>query len=277
MSLVLSKEAGLSPHIASVSCLMRFQPTIIRYDTLASTNTEAAEQARRGAPEGVCIVARAQTSGRGRQGRTWASPPDAGLYFSIVLRPSIEERWWPFIALIGALAARDGLRAVCSVEADIKWPNDLVVNGRKICGILAETVETGSGRACVLGIGINLRSAGWPVEIAAAATSVEAETGAPPDGEKLLQAVTHAFGAWYALLHAEAGLETIRCAWERGSSHAFGKRVRVTVGGRTVRGTTRGLGPSGALRLETEGGETLCLYSAEIAELRETDDERDSH
>ncbi|MER3428565.1 MAG: biotin--[acetyl-CoA-carboxylase] ligase [Pyrinomonas sp.] len=253
----------------SYSRLMRFPPVIIRYDRIASTNTEAAEQARRGAPEGVCIVARAQTSGRGRQGRTWASPPDAGLYFSIILRPTVEERWWPLISLIGALAARDALRIVCSVEADIKWPNDLLINGKKICGVLAETVEAEGGRACVLGVGINLRSIGWPTELAASATSVEAETGAVPDGERLLQALINALDAWYALLHTETGPEAIRRAWEHRSSYAFGKRVRVAVEGRTVQGTTRGLEPTGALRLETESGEMLHLYSAEIMELRE--------
>src|SRR5919112_1524101 len=115
-----------------------FTPTILRFDSLPSTNTEAARQASLGAREGLCVVAREQTAGRGRRQRAWASPKDAGLYFSVVLRPALDAADWPLLTLAAALAARDALGDACALDADIKWPNDLLAGGRKLCGILAE-------------------------------------------------------------------------------------------------------------------------------------------
>ena len=126
------------------------RPTILRFDSIDSTNLEAMRRARAGAAEGLCIVARAQTSGRGRLDRSWQSPQDAGLYFSIVLRPQLEMDAWPLLTLMAALAVADALLKACGLRADIKWPNDLCVNDRKLCGILAEAVETESGPAAIL-------------------------------------------------------------------------------------------------------------------------------
>ncbi|HYY43307.1 MAG TPA: biotin--[acetyl-CoA-carboxylase] ligase, partial [Pyrinomonadaceae bacterium] len=154
---------------------------ILRFDSLPSTNTEAARQAAGGAPEGLCIVAREQTAGRGRQARTWVSPQDAGLYFSIVLRPRLAPAHWPLITLAAALAVRDALTTTCALTPDIKWPNDLLAAGRKLCGILAEVVETTQGRACIVGIGINLTEHAFPPELQAQATSVAGATGSTPD------------------------------------------------------------------------------------------------
>src|SRR5215218_7033664 len=130
----------------------RLTPTVVHFESLPSTNTEAARQAALGAPEGLCVVAREQTAGRGRRERSWASPKDAGLYLSVVLRPTIEARRWPLVTLAAALAVCDALRESCALEADIKWPNDLLSGGRKLCGILAETVDGLRGRAVVLGL-----------------------------------------------------------------------------------------------------------------------------
>src|SRR5947209_14712523 len=143
----------------------RLTPTILRFDSLPSTNTEAARQALLGAPEGLCVVAREQTAGRGRQQRAWASPKDAGLYFSIVLRPQTDARVWPLVTLAAALAVSDALAESCALETDIKWPNDLLAGGRKLCGILAETFETPRGRAVVLGVGVNLANSAFPPEV----------------------------------------------------------------------------------------------------------------
>src|SRR5918998_3402289 len=97
----------------------RLTPTILRFDSLPSTNTEAARQASLGAPEGLCVVAREQTAGRGRRERAWASPKDAGLYLSVVLRPALEARAWPLITFAAALAARDALKEACAFDPDI--------------------------------------------------------------------------------------------------------------------------------------------------------------
>ena len=160
------------------------KPTILRFDSIDSTNLEATRQAKSGAQEGLCIIAREQTAGRGRLDRSWQSPRDAGLYFSIVLRPQLRMNAWPLITLMAALAVSDALMKACGLRADIKWPNDLCVNERKLCGILAETIDTKAGLAAVVGIGINLKADGLPATVSDLATSVEAATGRMPEGEE---------------------------------------------------------------------------------------------
>jgi len=245
-----------------------FQPTILRYDALPSTNTEAANQAARGAPEGLCVVAREQTRGRGRQQRVWASPPDAGLYFSIVLRPRLKLEAWPVLTLMGALAVRDALAVACALETDIKWPNDIHFGGRKLCGILAEIAETPAGRACILGIGINLNERAYPAELRAHATSVEAATGRGVELERVLAALVRNLANRYAQLHAPAGQTEIVRDWSAASSYAEGKRVRVHGATEVFDGTTRGLEPDGALRVETTTGEIRIVRAADIQALR---------
>src|SRR5215204_6366483 len=187
----------------------RLTPTVLRFDSLPSTNTEAARQAALGAPEGLCIVAREQTAGRGRRERTWVSPKDAGLYLSVVLRPAFEPREWPLITLAAALAAHDALGEVCGLEADVKWPNDLLAGGRKLCGILAETSEGVRGRAVVLGVGVNLTRGSFPEEIRDTATSVEEQTGRAPDREALLAALLRSIARHYETLHSPGGASRI--------------------------------------------------------------------
>ena len=181
------------------------KPTVLRLDSIDSTNLEAMRQARAGAAEGLCIVAREQTQGRGRLDRSWQSPKDAGLYFSIVLRPTLGVNSWPLITLMAALAVSDALLKACSLRADIKWPNDLCVNNRKLCGILAETVDTEAGPAAIVGIGINLKADSLPATVSDLATSVEATTGAQPDSTQVLNELLKAIGERYELLQSPLG------------------------------------------------------------------------
>jgi BirA family biotin operon repressor/biotin-[acetyl-CoA-carboxylase] ligase len=246
----------------------RLTPTVLRFDSLPSTNTEAARQAALGAPEGLCVVAREQTAGRGRRERSWVSPKDAGLYLSVVLRPKFELRLWPLITLAAALAVRDALGEVCGLEADIKWPNDLLAGGRKLCGILAETAEGPRGRAVVLGVGVNLRRGSFPEELSDTATSVEEQTGRAPDAESLLAALTRALARRYETLHAHDGAEETLRDWQRHSSYAHGRRVRVALAAETFEGTTRGLDPDGALRVETDEGTTRTVRAGDVSAVR---------
>ena len=245
-----------------------FTPTILRFESLPSTNAEAARQAGFGAPEGTCIVAREQTAGRGRRERTWVSKKDAGLYFSIVLRPRMETGSWPLATLMAALAARDALSEACGLDADIKWPNDLLAGEKKLCGILAETVESPAGRAIVVGIGINLRDRAFPPELRKTATSVEAATGRAPDVEVLLVALTRSLARRYEQLQSEGGARLTLAEWAARSSFAEGKAVRVELAGETFTGLTRGLEPDGALRVETEGGELRMVRAGDVTALR---------
>ena len=246
-----------------------FQPVVLRYDSLPSTNTEAARQAAAGAAEGLCVVAREQTAGRGRRQRAWASPKDAGLYFSVVLRPRLEATSWPLLTFAAALAARDALREACAFDADIKWPNDLLSgDGRKLCGILAETTETARGRACVVGVGINLTRDAYPPTLRARATSVEEVTGAPPERESVLAALLRALARRYEQLHAPDGASGIVNDWAAASSYATGRPVSVALGEGAFEGTTRGLEPDGALRVETNSGEIRIVRAGDVTSLR---------
>jgi BirA family biotin operon repressor/biotin-[acetyl-CoA-carboxylase] ligase len=247
------------------------RPNILRFDALPSTNTEAAGQALRGAPEGLCVVAREQTRGRGRAGRTWVSPANAGLYFSIVLRPArLAVRAWPLITLMTALAVRHALHETFEIETDIKWPNDIIADDRKLCGILAETIETEMGRAVIVGIGINLDDRAFPPELKETATSISTLTGRVPDTERLLQSLIRAIERHYEILQSAKGEEEIVGEWSRRSSYAQGRRVSVSLDEESFEGRTSGLEPDGALRVETDQGDIRIIHAGDVTSLRVT-------
>ncbi|MBV9211147.1 MAG: biotin--[acetyl-CoA-carboxylase] ligase, partial [Acidobacteria bacterium] len=221
------------------------------------------------ASEGLCVVAREQTRGRGRLGREWTSPAGAGLYFSIVLRPRLELRAWPLVTLMSALAVADALFETCRIETDIKWPNDILANGRKVCGILAETVETNAGRALIVGIGINLKRGALPEELRGVATSIEEATGRVFDEEEaLLRSLTHSIARRYDVLHRELGAAKLLEEWAARSSYATGKRVRVSLSDEMFEGVTRGLASDGALRVETMAGSIRLVRAGDVTALR---------
>jgi BirA family biotin operon repressor/biotin-[acetyl-CoA-carboxylase] ligase len=238
-------------------------PQILRFDSLPSTNVEAARRATEGAAEGLCVVAGEQTAGRGRLQRQWASPKDAGLYFSIILRPSFEQSAWPLLTLMAAVAVHDALRDSCALETDIKWPNDVLANDKKLCGILAETVETSRGRAVVVGIGINLTKHSFPAEFAGIATSVEA-AGKNPELEVVLAALVSSLVSYYQTLKQPRGPEKILREWCARSSYCEGKQIRIMESNATLVGTTRGLESDGALRVETDDGKIRIVRAGDV-------------
>lgn len=241
--------------------------TILHFDSIDSTNLEAIQQAQLGADEGVCVVAREQTSGRGRQGRIWVSEKDAGLYFSLVLRPKIETKFLPLITLMSATAVFETLREF-GLNPDIKWVNDIHINGKKICGILAETSETKKGLAVIVGIGINLKATNFPPELNESATSVESETQKPVNANVLLQALTAHLSEYCAVLYGADGTTLILEEWAKRSSYFFGKKVRVVLENETIFGTTCGLENNGALRVKTETGEVRIIQAGDVEMVR---------
>ena len=246
-------------------------PRILRFDSLPSTNLEAARRAVEGAQEGLCVVAREQTAGRGRLERQWVSPKGAGLYFSIILRPEFEQSSWPLLTLMAAVSVNEALFVSCALQTDIKWPNDLLANNKKLCGILAETVETSQGRAVVVGIGINLTNHSFPAELDKVATSVEAAAHQTPDIEVVLEALIGSLTVYYQMLQRSSGPEDSVREWSTRSSYACGKRIRVANGDQIVEGTSRGLEPDGALRIETDGGEVKVIRTGDVSSLRASD------
>lgn len=241
----------------------------MRFESVPSTNSEAARQAMAGAAEGLVIVAGEQTAGRGRLDRKWISPAGAGLYFSIVLRPGAEISLWSLLPLMAAVAVHDALLEACGLETDIKWPNDILFDGRKLCGILAETTETAAGRAVVVGIGINLTAGAFPTELRAVATSVQDATGTMPDAEALLLSLIRALVERYESFCASDGAAAIRREWTSRSSYASGRRVNVACVNEKFSGTTRGLVSDGALRVETDAGEIKIVRAGDVTSLRQ--------
>jgi len=245
-----------------------FTPQILRFDSLPSTNVEASRRAVQGAPEGLCVVGSEQTAGRGRLDRHWVSPKDAGLYCSIILRPQFDQKLWPLLTLMAAVAVHDALLDAYTLETDIKWPNDILANEKKLCGILAETVDTPLGRAVVLGIGINLKDNSFPAELDRVATSVEATAGRSGDPQVVLEALVGSVVRYYQMLQLPGGPEEIVREWSTRSSYASGKRIRVASGDEILEGTSRGLERDGALRIETDTGEIKTFRAGDVTAVR---------
>jgi BirA family biotin operon repressor/biotin-[acetyl-CoA-carboxylase] ligase len=178
-------------------------------------------------------------------------------------------RAWPLLTLMCALAVADALGDACRLETDIKWPNDILAGERKVCGILAETVETNAGRAVIVGIGINLKLSALPEELSVVATSVEEATGrAFDEEEELLRSLVDSIARRYEELHQARGADELLKEWAARSSYAEGKRVRVALPDEMFEGTTRGLASDGALRVETDAGSIRLVHAGDVAAVR---------
>jgi BirA family biotin operon repressor/biotin-[acetyl-CoA-carboxylase] ligase len=249
--------------------------TLLNFDSIDSTNSEALKHARHGADEGLCIVALHQTAGRGRHGRVWVSERDAGLYLSIVLRPKIEAKYLTLITIMAGIAVHDTLSDF-GVKADIKWVNDLLVSGKKICGILAETSDSPVGLAVVVGIGINIRNSNFPPEIAETATSIEcsdfgsagSSNRAVPSSEQLTYVLTNYLCHYYRMLCGDSGPESIIKEWSKRSTYFSGRSVRVNLGSEAIAGVTDGLESNGALRIIREDGTLTIVQAGEVETVR---------
>lgn len=209
-----------------------------------STNTLAMELAQQGAVEGTVVVAERQTAGKGRLGRSWLSP-QGNLCFSVILRPPMPVHRAPLVTLMGAVAAARAVRQSTGVQAGIKWPNDLLVNGRKVCGLLTEmSAEPDRVRHLVLGIGMNVNfdPADLPGEVRSRSTSLAEESGAGVDRTKLLANVLVEIERWYASF--PEGPEPVLTAW---------KEMNVTLGNRVVVNGPDGLFEGNAQDIDGEG------------------------
>ena len=220
------------------------------HDSVASTMDVASALAVGGAARGVVVGADHQTAGRGRRGRVWESPPGAGLYFSFVARPPLHANAsLPLLTLAAGVAVRDGLLAALGVAPQLKWPNDVVIDRRKLAGILAEGLAIGSAsQAVVIGVGLNLQASSYPPEVAARATSLEGELGRPVDRGAVLAEVLA--GLWDRLATLERSPGDILQAWRAASPSATGTRVDWDGG----HGITAGIDDSGALLVRTASG-----------------------
>lgn len=223
-------------------------------EELPSTNDLAKELAETGAVHGEVVIAECQTAGRGRRGRSWVSPAGRNLYLSVVLRPALPPQRAPELTLVASLAACDACRQA-GVDAGIKWPNDVLVGGRKVAGILTElSAEPDLVHWVVLGIGVNLNATAedFPDDLRDVATSLALERGQPVPRALFTAALLSTLEQWLDV-HAAEGFEPIRQAW-RERSCTLGHEVRVEADGRELSGEAEDIDEGGALVVRTPSG-----------------------
>jgi BirA family transcriptional regulator, biotin operon repressor / biotin---[acetyl-CoA-carboxylase] ligase len=241
---------------------------IVHYFRVTSTNSVALTLAAEGAPHGTVVVAEEQTAGRGRFGRAWYSEKSSGIYASVILRPPLSPAAAPALTLMAGVAAHRALSASTGLPMDIRWPNDLLVHGKKVCGILTEmNAELDRLHSVVLGMGINVNHREMPAELKATATSLRIEGRKPYARLSLAAALLKELDGHYQML-LESGMGAIISAWEEASSFARGRRVRVVANSGAYVGTTAGLHPGGALRVRLEDGREELLVAGEVTEVK---------
>ncbi|MEL6269212.1 MAG: biotin--[acetyl-CoA-carboxylase] ligase [Chloroflexota bacterium] len=235
-------------------------PRPVKYfDSVASTNDIATDWLRDGALKGAVVIADEQTAGRGRLGRTWHTPPGVAIAASVILRT--EPQRLPQINMVGTLAVSNLLRALNLPDVSIKWPNDVLVDGRKICGILPEAVWSGDQLdGVVLGIGLNVRNDFTDTPLAETATTIEAITGKTQDRAALLAVLLFHLDAWLAKLGSE---EVISSYKSRLST--LGHTITVSrTSGETISGMAVDVQTDGGLVIETDAGDRVTMYDGDV-------------
>jgi BirA family biotin operon repressor/biotin-[acetyl-CoA-carboxylase] ligase len=244
---------------------LRFGQDIRYFESVSSTNTVAHQLALEDAAEGTVVIAETQSKGRGRLGRTWESPPYRNLYMSLILRPQVSVARAPQIGLIAGLAVAETARE-WTVDATIKWPNDVLVGGRKAAGILTEMeAEDGRVRFVVLGVGVNLNSTpeDFPPDLRDKAIGMCSAADALIDRVKFAARLLSQLEQRYGLFLRE-GFAAIRPLWE-GLSCLTGRHVGIQGGGGQGGGVVVGLDVDGALLLRQPGGEEIRVVAGDIS------------
>ena len=240
--------------------------TIHRYDSIDSTSSEALRMVEKGAPEGTVVISQTQTAGRGRRGRTWSSTPNAGLYLSLILHPHkpLDQLWQ--MAFIAALATAESIIKVSDLPARIKWPNDILINGRKIVGILVETkpIPGKSTSAVILGIGVNVNTADFPQEIREKASSMFLERGTdqPFDVFDVESELLSSLNSRYTE-YLQTGFSSILDGW-RALDCTSGRVVTVSTPGGIITGKAEGVDDIGDLLVRKDDGSLAKLVSGEV-------------
>jgi BirA family transcriptional regulator, biotin operon repressor / biotin---[acetyl-CoA-carboxylase] ligase len=242
---------------------------IVLLEEVDSTNVCAAELGRKGADEGTVVIADSQTSGKGRLGRSWQSPPGVNLYASIILRPEGDPVTFSGMTLAAGVAVAETIRTYCREGVALKWPNDVQIKGRKVCGILSEMQGIGgSAGFMVIGIGvnINIRRSDFQEELRDIATSLLEETGRQTDRTAFVALLLERLLHWYRIFLA-GDFTVIRDRW-LALSAMVGKQVRVTFHDRVETGRVIGMDEAGALLLEDEQGGVQTIMAGDVS-LRE--------
>ncbi|WP_138750983.1 biotin--[acetyl-CoA-carboxylase] ligase [Paenibacillus sinopodophylli] len=244
-----------------------FGKTVHWFESVESTQNLARAAAEEGAPEGTLYIAEQQVNGRGRMGRGWVSPRGKGVWMSMVLRPSVPIHFAPQLTLLTAVALCRSLKRVTSLPIGIKWPNDLLIDGKKISGILLESAaEDERLRYVIAGIGIsvNLEESDYPEELLEKATSLRISSGTKWTRETVIADFLKEWEQLY-FLYQEQGFGLIITLWEA-LSVSLGKPVRLVTPQGDMAGTPIGLDASGAIRIQLADGSIQSVFSAEMGE-----------
>jgi BirA family biotin operon repressor/biotin-[acetyl-CoA-carboxylase] ligase len=234
---------------------------ILSFDVVDSTMDIAYNLAKDTADEGVSVFAEAQKKGRGRVGRDWLSPKHKGIYVSVILRPDISPNETPKITLVAAVSVAGAIRKKTGLQALIKWPNDVLVNGKKVCGILTEmNAEADKVRFLIVGIGINVNAN--PSQLPKTATSIKDQTGDKTDRIEFAKALLEEFDKNY-LNFKTRGFKPILDEW-RDFSATLGRRVRVDFKGRHIEGQAMDVDESGALLVRMDNGFIERILSGDV-------------
>lgn len=254
--------ARLKMHLAT----KRYGHSYFHFDELTTTQAIAHEQVRAGAVDGTVIVAEHQTAGKGRMLREWSSASGKGIWMTLLIRPEIPPHQAPQFTLVAAVAVVNAMKALYpAVDARIKWPNDILIDGKKCTGILTEMVaEADRVEAILIGIGINVNQTmdDFPNELQTIATSLTLATGQPIDRAELLAKVLF-YMEHYCDLYVKHGFSRLKTLWEEAST-TIGHRVRATTLREITEGTAIAITESGVLQIQTDAGNIVSVYSADI-------------
>lgn len=237
---------------------------IFYYDEIDSTNTQAKRLAEEGAPHGSVVVADVQTGGRGRRGRNWVSAGGSGIWFSLLLRPEILPDKASMLTLVAAMAVAKGIRRTTKLEPMIKWPNDVVLAGKKVCGILTElSAQVDYVNHIIVGIGINVRRQQFPPELEKVATTLEQERQLHVDRAQLLEAVLEEFEDYYEKYLHTLDVSLFREEYEELLVNQ-GRQIQVLDPAGAYEGIARGINEKGELLVECDRG-LVTVNSGEVS------------
>ncbi|RDI43016.1 biotin--[acetyl-CoA-carboxylase] ligase [Falsibacillus pallidus] len=239
--------------------------TIYYQESIDSTQKKAHQLAYDNCPEGTLVIAEEQTSGRGRMTRSWHSPKYSGIWMSIILRPNLPPQQAPQFTLLAAVAVVQALEEVCGLNPEIKWPNDILINGKKVTGILTELqAESDKINSIIIGIGMNVNSKqeDFPEELQKIATSVAIEKGKIVSRSSIIQKILEKLELYYHL-YMEKGFGPIKLLWE-GYAISIGREIIARTITGTIEGKAIGITNDGVLKIEDSSGRIHEIYSADI-------------
>lgn len=238
---------------------------VVYYDETDSTNNQAKAYGEKGEEHGTLFVADMQAAGKGRRGRAWVSPAGSSIYMTILLHPDVLPTKAPQLTLVMAMAVAEGIRKVTGLETKIKWPNDIIVHGRKVCGILTEmSTEIDYINYVVIGVGINVNQETFPEEIRDTATSLKIETGSSVRRSVLIAAIMECFEQFYEVFMTTEDLSGLQ---ERYNAMLvnLGREVRVLEPGNEYEAHALGINRTGELIVRTVDGQEKEIYAGEVS------------